>query len=168
MLRIVVFEPMSVSAESLSTCDFEIVPATWRDLGTLRTLEQVCFAKDAWPLLDLIAVLTLSGVVRLKAEIDSRMVGFVAGELRASEDLAWIATIGVFPEYRRNGIASALLAACERQLAVSRVRLSVRQGNTAAINLYQNFGYQRVGLWPAYYRDGADAIVFEKLVRSGL
>ena len=146
-----------------TTLQYEIIPATWRDTGPLRQLEQVCFPKDAWPLLDLIAVLTLPNVVRLKAIVDFEMVGFVAGDIRSRDGLAWIATIGVLPEYRRQGIAAALLQACEGELGELTIRLSVREGNKPAICLYEQFGYRRVGLWPAYYQDGANAIILEKL-----
>lgn len=141
---------------------YEIVPATWRDMNALRNLERVCFPKDAWPLIDLIGVLTLPNVVRLKAVIDEEMVGFIAGDFRSRDGKAWIATICVLPEYQRRGIASALLEACENQLGQHSIRLSVREENHPAISLYEQFGYKRVGLWPAYYQDGGNAIVLEK------
>lgn len=140
----------------------EIVPASWRDLNALRHLEQVCFPLDAWPLWDLIGVLTLPNVVRLKAVAGEEMAGFVAGEVRRGQQLAWIATIGVLPEYRGRGIAAALLERCEALLEVPTVRLNVRVSNATAIRLYQRFGYQKVGLWPGYYQDGEDALVMEK------
>lgn len=143
---------------------YRIIPANWRDLKALRQLEKVCFPKDAWPLLDLIGVLSLPKVVRLKAMTNDLLVGFIAGDQR-SNDIAWIATIGVLPEFRRQGVASSLLSACETQLDVSRIKLSVRRGNVGAIRLYEGFGYQRVDLWPKYYQDGTDALVFEKLCR---
>jgi len=151
-----------------SEIHFEILPATWRDFSELRRLERTCFPVDAWPLLDLIGVLAFQNVVRLKAVIDTQMVGFVAGEHRASEGLAWIATIGVLPPYQGKGVATALLGACEERLLASRIRLSVRVGNYPAIRLYEGSGYQRVGRWVEYYQDGSDAIVFEKIFRSGL
>jgi ribosomal-protein-alanine N-acetyltransferase len=144
-----------------------MIPASWRDLGALRRLEKVCFPEDAWPLLDLIGVLSLPNVVRIKAEIRDQMVGFIAGE-RKSSDLGWIATIGVLPEYRQQGIASALLKECEHQLAVMRIRLSVRLGNKRAIYLYEKFGYQRIDLWPKYYIDKTDALVFEKQLPTNI
>ena len=144
---------------------FQIVPANWRDLGTLRPLEKVCFPEDAWPLLDLIGILSLPNVIRLKAVSNHQMIGFIAGDKR-SGGLAWIATIGVLPEYRRLGIASALLTECETRLDVSRIRLSVRLGNVNAIRLYEGFGYQRVDIWPKYYQDGTDALVFQKLCQN--
>ncbi len=110
----------------------------------------------------MLGVLTFPGVVRLKAEIDGVMVGFIAADLKRHADLAWISTLGVLPEYRRNGVGSHLLAACEGQLPVSRVRLSVRASNQPALQLYTQFGYQQYGVWKRYYSDGEDALVLEK------
>lgn len=140
----------------------EILQADWRDLNSLRHLEKACFPKDAWPLWDLIGVLTLPEVVRLKAVVGDRMVGFVAGDIRRRERLALIATIGVLPEYRRRGIGVALLAACEAQIDVPTIRLNVRLSNQGAIHMYRNMGYREVGTWPEYYQDGEDALVMEK------
>jgi ribosomal protein S18 acetylase RimI-like enzyme len=153
---------MVSEATSLPGSLATIQPATWRDLNSLRHLEQLCFPKDAWPLLDLVGVLTLPNVVRLKAEADGLMVGFVAGDIRSSQHLAWIATIGVLPDYRGRGIGRMLLEACEAQLRVPRVRLCVRTSNQTAIQLYLNSAYQRAGVWPNYYQDGEDALVMEK------
>jgi ribosomal-protein-alanine acetyltransferase len=139
-----------------------VEPATWRDLNQLRNIEKVCFPQDAWPLWDLIGVLTLPNVVRLKAVADDHMVGFIAGDLRSSEHMAWIATVGVLPEYRGRGVGTALMKACEEQLGIQTIRLSVRVSNERAVRLYQRLGYQRVGLWPNYYLDGEDAVVMEK------
>jgi ribosomal-protein-alanine N-acetyltransferase len=139
-----------------------IEKATWRDLNALRQIERLCFPKDAWPLWDLIGVLSLPNVVRLKAVTAGEMIGFIAGDIRASQKMAWIATIAVLPGYRRQGIGAALLEACEKQLHVPRIQLNVRVSNREAINLYQSFGYQRAGLWPSYYQDGEDALVMEK------
>jgi ribosomal protein S18 acetylase RimI-like enzyme len=155
-------------AADIPKLSFEIIPATWWDLGALRRLERECFPLDAWPLLDLVAVLSFPNVIRLKAVAKDQVVGFVAGDQRPSENMAWIATIGVLPAFQRQGVATALLDACEAQLGVASIRLSVRDGNSPAIHLYERFGYQRVGRWPAYYQDGSDAIIFEKTCRSAL
>ena len=71
------------------------------------------------------------------------------------------------PEYRRRGIGAALLQACEAQLGVRRVRLSVRASNRPAIELYERFDYQQVGRWGHYYQDGEDALVMEKTLDPG-
>ena len=114
-------------------------------------------------MLDLIGVLTMPGVVRLKAVAEERMIGFVAGDMRRVEQIAWIATIGVLPEYRGRGVGSALLQACEQRITLPVVRLCVRTDNLGAIHIYERFGYQRKGEWTAYYQDGAPALVMESL-----
>jgi ribosomal protein S18 acetylase RimI-like enzyme len=140
----------------------DILPANLRDIGPLRQVEQACFPKDAWPLLDLIAVLTWPEVVRLKAVEEGKMVGFIAGDTRRSEQLAWIATVGVLPEYQRRGIGRALLRACEVRLDSPRIRLCVRASNAGAIEMYRQEGYISFDTWKKYYDDGEDALVMEK------
>jgi ribosomal-protein-alanine N-acetyltransferase len=144
---------------------FSIEPATWRDLTALRTLEHACFGRDAWPLFDLIGVLAFHGIVRLKAVVDGGMVGFIAGEVRRGERVAWISVVGVLPEYRRQGIGLALMRACESRLTVPTVKLSVRASNQAAIELYLSIGYAKAGTWTEYYQDREDALVMEKSLR---
>lgn len=141
---------------------WQIQTAGWRDLNELRQIEKVCFGDDAWPLWDLVAVLTFGGIIRLKAIAGGRMLGLIAGETRSGEDVGWITTLGVVPEYRRRGIAKALLAACEEGLGTALVRLSVRRSNQAAIRLYLQAGYIQTSVWPAYYVNREDALVLEK------
>jgi ribosomal protein S18 acetylase RimI-like enzyme len=140
----------------------EIVAASILDLNALRKLENESFGKDAWPLLDLIAVLTFSEVVRLKAVEDSHMVGFVAGDPHPRDGWGWIATIAVDSRYRRRGIGRALLHACESKLGVPRSRLTVRISNQIAISMYEKDGYASTEIWHNYYNDGEDGMVMEK------
>ncbi len=144
----------------------EIETASIRDLSALRRLEHACFEKDAWPLLDLIAVLTWPDVIKLKAVEDGEMVGFVAGDPRPSEGASWIATIGVDPRYQRRGIGRALLRACEERIRLPRVKLTVRMSNQGAISLYEKEGYRSVDIWKKYYNDGEDGLVMEKVLRK--
>ena len=141
---------------------FQIETANWHDLNPLRQVEKECFGEEAWPLWDLIAVLTFPNITRLKAVVDGKMVGFVGGDPKPSEGVGWITTLGVLPAYRKQGIAKALLAACEEQMGLPRVKLSVRRSNVAAIHLYANAGYNQTGVWPRYYYGGEDALVLEK------
>lgn len=156
---------MIANSSILAGFQADIEPASWRDLHALRQLEHICFPKDAWPLWDLISVLTLPDVLRLKAVSHERMIGFIAADIRHREKASWIATIGVLPEFRGKGIGRALLQTCEQRLPTYPIRLSVRLTNTIAIQLYQSEGYQKVGLWSEYYADGEDAQVMEKLDR---
>jgi [ribosomal protein S18]-alanine N-acetyltransferase len=154
---------MTVVDENAPGEAVQIVPASWRDLGALRTLERVCFPQDAWPFFDLVGVLTLPHLVRLKALAAGEMVGFIAGEFKPGEPAAWIATVGVLPEYRRQGIGRALLARCEAELPAGYIRLCVRFSNEAARLMYEREGYVAYNTWRRYYRDGEDALVMQKV-----
>jgi ribosomal protein S18 acetylase RimI-like enzyme len=115
-------------------------------------------------LLDLVAVLTWSEVIRLKAMEDGEMIGFVAGDPRPSQGVAWIATIGVDPRYQRRGVGTALLRACEERVNLPRVKLTVRLSNRTAVMLYEKEGYRTVDIWKQYYNDGEDGLVMEKIL----
>jgi ribosomal protein S18 acetylase RimI-like enzyme len=152
--------------------EYEILPgsgitiesATWRDLKDLFQLEKDCFQLDAWPLLDILGVLTIPQVIRLKAVDQEILVGFIAVDLRRSQKTAWIATLAVLPAYRKSGIGSTLLQICEGEVNLPRIRLSVRQSNQPAIQLYQKHGYQQIEVWKKYYKGGDNALVFEKVI----
>jgi ribosomal protein S18 acetylase RimI-like enzyme len=142
----------------------EIQPANLLDLAALRKLEHTCFEKDAWPILDLIAVLTWPEIIRLKVVEDNAMIGFAACDPRPSQSVAWIATIAVDPRFQRRGIGRLLLRACEERVRQPRLKLSVRMSNHGAISLYEKEGYQTVDVWGRYYSDSGDALVMEKIL----
>lgn len=140
---------------------FTILPAGWRDFRPILRLERECFGEDAWPAIDILAVLTFPGIVRLKVLVTEQIAAFAAAEER--NGAGWITTIGVAPAYRRRGLARALLAACEDRLPQRRLRLCVRRSNEAAQRLYDQAGYHQMDVWKRYYRGGEDALVLEKI-----
>ena len=141
---------------------FIVTKASLRDLNAILKLEQVCFTKDAWTFLDVAGTLIASDIIRYKAAYGEELAGFAAAEIRKSEQTGWIITLGVFPQYRKQGIGSALLKECEKALLPLKIRLCVSTKNHEAIHLYKNIGYREVGIWPSYYADHCDAIVMEK------
>lgn len=144
----------------------EIQPANLLDLTALRKLERTCFEKDAWPMLDLMAVLTWPDIIRLKVVENGEMIAFAACDPRPTQSAAWIATIAVDPRWQRRGIGRMLLRACEDRVRLPRVKLSVRISNHGAISLYEQEGYQTVDVWGRYYSDEEDALVMEKTLRT--
>ncbi len=142
---------------------WSIQTASWRDYTQLNQLDRLCFRpEDIWPFWDVIGILTLPGFVRLKAVVNGNMVGFIGGERDATKRQGWVTTLSVLPAYRRLGIGLALLAACESQLGMPVIRLSVREANTAAIHLYESAGYALVDRRRNYYAGGETALIFEK------
>ena len=95
------------------------------------------------------------------AQIDRRMAGMLV--LWMIIDEAHIATVATHPDFRRQGIARALLVealnAAYAEGAKSAL-LEVRAGNEAALKIYGMFGFEAVGRRERYYKDNfEDAIL---------
>ncbi|MCC7360948.1 MAG: GNAT family N-acetyltransferase [Anaerolineales bacterium] len=147
------------------TITVEIVSASLRDLPAVWALEHACFGPDAWSLVDIFFALA-SPTVRLKAVCGGRLVGFVMGDPHPSRGFAWIATLGVHPDFQRRGIGARLLAATETRLTTPRLKLTVRRSNAAAIALYRKFGYEPVSVLNRYYAKGEAGLLMEKQHRG--
>ena len=94
--------------------------------------------------------------------------GKIAGSLwmQTVLDEGYIGNVAVHPDYRRQGIADALLDEVDRhaiQKQLAFVTLEVRAGNVPAVALYKKHGYEKVGRRPHYYTDPAeDALLMTK------
>ena len=122
----------------------------------LSNLHQKCFPTKPWSADDF-RDLKNSG-----CEIIMSENGFIV--YRIAVDEAEIITIGVNPDFRRNGIASAMIEIIEKNLknqGVKKLFLEVASNNMPAQKLYENMGFKTVGLRPKYY-DGVDAILMSK------
>lgn len=133
-----------------------------RDLLPVLEIERRCFAGDAWPLVDVVSVLSWPGVVRFKAVSDGHVAGFIAADPAYRRETAMIATLAVLPEFRRRRVAWSLLETCEAHLAARRICLTVRADNYAARQLYEAFGYRVTGTLPGYYADDASGVAMAK------
>jgi [ribosomal protein S18]-alanine N-acetyltransferase len=104
-----------------------------------------------------------SGVV-LVCKSGDHGVGFLAA--RQLPDEAEILNIAVHRDFRRKGVASALLlAALDRFRAsvIRRVFLELRESNHAARTLYDRHGFTPSGVRRGYYRDPTeDALCMHK------
>jgi ribosomal protein S18 acetylase RimI-like enzyme len=149
--------------EAKNPLEVSLLPATWRDFRSIYTLEKICFQRDAWPWIDVLAALTFPETVRIKAVVAEKVVGFVFGDRRRWQKVGWIASIGVLPDMRRRGIGFLLLEACEREVATTRIRLALRPSNLGAKQLYLKAGYVEVDHWDRYYANGENAIIMEKI-----
>lgn len=93
------------------------------------------------------------------AEIDSVIVGYMG--LSVSVDEGYILNVATLPEYRRRGIAKALINHIINIYSdkLSFITLEVRPSNTAAVKLYEGFGFVKVGERKNYYRNPTENAV---------
>jgi len=92
------------------------------------------------------------GGILLVCEAEGRPVGFLAA--RRAADEAEILNIAVRRDFRRKGVASALLLAAIdefRCFAIARVFLELRESNLPALTLYNRHGFLPSGGRKAYY-----------------
>ena len=93
----------------------------------------------------------------------SRVVGYMCVWEIGEE--VHVTNIAVHPDWRRRGIARALLGSLledARHRGARVVGLEVRPSNSEARALYDSFGFQMVGRRKGYYYDtGEDALVME-------
>ena len=122
----------------------------------LANLHKKCFPNKPWSADDF-RDLKNSG-----CEIIMSQNGFIV--YRIVLDEAEIITIGVNPEKRRQGIASAMIGIIEKNIknqGVKKLFLEVASNNIPGKKLYENCGFKRIGLRSKYYGD-SDAILMSK------
>jgi ribosomal-protein-alanine N-acetyltransferase len=94
-------------------------------------------------------------------DADGKLVGYLV--LSRYVDAWHVMNVAVDPAHRRHGIASAMLQRLFEQTRGDEERgytLEVRVSNTAAISLYERFGFVSRGIRRGYYTDNReDAVI---------
>ena len=130
---------------TVSTIDTSVLPE-------IAALERACFSTP-WSE-ESLAMLTEDGHVGFYVRIDGVVVGY--GGMQCVLDEGQITDIAVHPDYRRRGIAAAILAAMidyGRSNGLSVFFLEVRVSNAPAIALYRDrFGFEVLGKRRNFYQ----------------
>ena len=147
---------------------FALQRSSWRDLIRVWRVQRAIFLEDAYDPLTLLGLALNPAVVRLQAVAGGEVVGFLACETSLRDGSAWIVIVGTHPSFWGRGVATALIAAAEREMArrSSRMKLTVRRGNARAIALYERLGYRHLSTARRYYNDGEDGLIMEKSLRG--
>jgi N6-L-threonylcarbamoyladenine synthase len=142
---------MSVATRRLAAADITAVAA----------LEALIFP-DPWSLGMFEAELAERARAWIVAEDDAgELIGYGGVAVLADRD-AHIMNLAVAAASRGQGVGRRLLGellTAAARLGAQRVTLEVRSENLAAIALYESVGLQRVGVRPAYYGPGRDAVI---------
>jgi len=140
--------------------------ATVGDLDAIMAIETATFEADAWSRDTMTAELAnphAHYLVAVRVD-DPSMIDGYAGLLAPSRSTdADIQTIAVAATARRRGLGRTLmlqLIAESRQRGATQVFLDVRADNPGAQALYEQLGFEAIGVRERYYQpDGVDAVV---------
>lgn len=130
-----------------------ILPMNESHVAQIAELEKICFS-DPWSENSVASELNNPLSVWLVAEENGVVCGYVGSQTVLDE--TDMMNIAVHPDFRRKGIAAALIAELVRLLKErgSRIlRLEVRESNAPAIALYETMGFTQLGLRKNYYRN---------------
>jgi ribosomal-protein-alanine N-acetyltransferase len=132
-----------------------------QDLDALELIERLSYPAP-WSRTMFAAELQKPGALALGAYGESgKLVGYAIVSRYVD---AWhLMNIAVAPEFRRRGIAQALLERLFEVTAADQRRgytLEVRVSNTEAISLYEKVGFEARGIRRGYYTDNReDALI---------
>ena len=127
--------------------------ARHRDADLLAAMQAEAFPEDRWPPLGFMTLMAHPATSAFIAEEPEGPAGFAL--VRCVADEAEVITLGVRPDFRRRGIAKALIDAMRGRAAArgaARLFLEVAEDNDAAQALYAACGFTAVGRRPGYYR----------------
>ena len=122
-------------------------------VSQIAELEKLCFS-DPWSEKSIETELSCRLSVWLVALEGEQVVGDVGSQTVIDE--SDMMNIAVHPDFRRRGIAEALVAELEaalRQRGSRALTLEVRDSNAPAIALYEKLGFAQIGLRKNYYRN---------------
>jgi len=133
------------------------------DMTTVLDIEKFCFP-DPYPMSLLSRLYFTNPEGFLVAEVDGKVVGYLIGTLRWGAS-GHIMAVGIYPEYRKKGVGTALMVQILdilRMRGARNARLEVRKSNTMAQLFYQKLGFKLGDEIPHYYEDGEAAFVMSR------
>jgi len=146
--------------------EYRIVDAERKHLIDLEDLEKQCFSLP-WTVSQLESQLPDDNHIFIVAESDAELLGYVG--MMYVLDEGYISNVAVNPNFRRKGLADALINTLEeksRDKDISFISLEVRESNQAAILLYEKHGFVPVGRRKNYYDlPREDAIIMTKFMK---
>ena len=119
-------------------------------------IEQQCFQEEAFSKQQIGFLLLDYNTLSLAARVDGELAGFIIARIDLTKNRlsGHIMTIDVGFSFRRMGVGQRLMMEAEaifKQKGVEEVRLEVREGNAAAIALYEKMGYKKISRLEHYY-----------------
>jgi ribosomal-protein-alanine N-acetyltransferase len=152
---------MAARAWDPTRAEVEVVPMRRRHLRAVLRIESAVYPRP-WSLgLFITELAQRSSRIYRVAKAGGSVVGY--GGLMLTGGEGHVTTLAVDESWRRQGVATRLLAALAKEAVatgVTGLSLEVRMGNPAAQALYRKFGFVPAGVRKNYYAEtNEDAMV---------
>ena len=132
-------------------------------VAQIANLEKLCFS-DPWSENSIASELDNKLAFWLVAADGDRVAGYIGSQTVMDE--TDMMNVAVHPDFRRQGIAEALVNALVENLQKMGshcLTLEVRASNIPAITLYEKLGFSEIGRRKNYYRNPReDALILRK------
>jgi len=96
-------------------------------------------------------------------EVDGKVSGYIGLWIT---DNVQVMNFYVLPEYQKMGFGTMIMEFVIKVCLASKVKaltLEVRESNIKAIKLYERFGLKKASIRKAYYNNGEDALLMERV-----
>lgn len=130
-----------------------------KDLAQIVLIENLCFPEETAFPPGMFSYLIRYSVALVACEPEETVLGFIIGY--ASGSAGAVYTLDVHPNFRRRGIAKALIRALEEELkaeGAKAVRLEAAVEKPETMELYRQAGYRERELVRNYYGRGKHAV----------
>ena len=132
-------------------------------VAQIARLEKICFS-DPWSERSIASELDNKLAFWLVATEGETVAGYIGSQTVMDE--TDMMNVAVHPDFRRQGIAEALVNGLVKQLkdmGSHCLTLEVRASNVPAISLYEKLGFSEIGRRKNYYRNPReDALILRK------
>lgn len=134
------------------------------DVPCVAKIEAVCFSSP-FTERDILGYLSNPIWNFLVARLEWGVVGYIS--FTKILDEIQIVNVATNPDYRRNGVGKALIAALldyAKENSVTKLFLEVRESNIPAINLYTGFGFEKAGISKNHYSKPTENAILMNLI----
>ena len=134
---------------------------------SLSVLDKLCVGADGWSADSFKSEAEKDNGIVLYTVENGGVTGLICGFFAADE--AEITSVAVSPRHRRRGIAAKLMEEYLYKLpeATNSIFLEVRESNSAAIGLYEKFGFEKISIRKKFYSfPDENAVVMQKIMNK--
>ncbi len=132
--------------------------ATLQDIPSIKSIDQLLFQEDSYPLFVLRQFYDISAKYVKVAEVDGAVAGYIIAHYSPEQAIGWLLSLGVLPNFRGRRLGEQLMAACVEEMAnlgAKEIFLTVHPDNASGLHIYTRMGFEVREEQSDYYFDSS-------------